>query len=422
MPFLITYVPYLYMFVQLLAAEIVFLIKTQRRNMFWLKMPLSALAAAVSSYFLVYARDLGFWIYLIPFALSAAVVGLSWDVNPLHALVFAVIAYSLQNCSFDIAVVVLGLFGMPDMQIVEIASLVVLALLLVACWFLFIRKGRITDVLGIHNLKLVIVGVVVLAAVVVLHAQFNYRTAETIGRVFLILCNALSLFLIFGISGRESLAREKAEIERMLRREETLHRISKENIDLINMKCHDLKHTLRAGRAALTESEMQEIEAAIAMYDSFVKTGNADLDIVIAEKSMRCRGNGITISCIADGAALAFMTPGDIYALFGNALDNAIEYLEHADPDKRVIDLSVRAKDDMVGICVENYCGAAGPIEDGLPVTSKRDKSYHGFGMKSMRYIAEKYGGRLVASCDDGKFVLSVIFPSRYTASRVKSA
>lgn len=292
-----------------------------------------------------------------------------------------------------------------------------LAGLLVASWFLFVRKGRITDVLGIKNIKLAAVCVAVLTAVIVLHSYFNVRTAELIGRVFLILSIVLSLFLLFGISGRESLAREKEEIEQMLRREETLHRISKENIDLINVKCHDLKHRLRAGRGALTDEEIKEIEGAVALYDGFVKTGNPDLDIVIAEKSLRCRKSGITISCIADGSALGFMLPGDIYALFGNALDNAIEYLENVDKDKRIIDLTVRRRDDIVGITVENYCAQPSVFSDGLPVTSKKDRNYHGFGMKSMRYIAEKYGGSLIVSQENEKFVLAIVLSMRSVKS-----
>ena len=302
-----------------------------------------------------------------------------------------------------------SLSGNTGIVVVEWLELAFLAVLLVACLFLFVRRGMITDVLGTKNIQLVVVCVVALFAVTVLHTYFNSDTAETIGRVFLILCNMLSLFLLFGISGRESLAREKEEMARMLRREETLHRLSRESIELINMKCHDLKHTLLTGRGALPEDAAREIESAIARYDAFVKTVNPDLDIVIAEKSLRCSKSGITLSCMADGAALSFVSPVDIYALFGNALDNAIEALEHSDPDKRDIVLTVRACDGMVSVCVENYCAVAPDMSEGLPLTSKGDKNSHGFGMKSMRYIAEKYGGRLVADVRDSKFVLSLI-------------
>ena len=413
---LIKYIPYLFMFLQLLAGETVFLIRTPRRSLFALRYSVSAVLTSVGAYFLVFMPNIGFWIYMIPFAMGCALAYVCWDINPFHAIVFAVIAYSLQNCAFDMAYLLASLSGNTDIVVVEWLELAFLAVLLVACLFLFVRRGMITDVLGTKNIQLVVVCVVALSAVTVLHTYFNSDTAETIGRVFLILCNMLSLFLLFGISGRESLAREKEEMARMLRREETLHRLSRESIELINMKCHDLKHTLLTGRGALPEDAAKEIESAIARYDAFVKTGNPDLDIVIAEKSLRCSKSGITLSCMADGAALSFVSPVDIYALFGNALDNAIEALEHSDPDKRDIVLTVRACDGMVSVCVENYCAVAPDMSEGLPLTSKGDKNSHGFGMKSMRYIAEKYGGRLVADVRDSKFVLAVIFPSRSAA------
>ena len=50
---------------------------------------------------------------------------------------------------------------------------------------------------------------------------------------------------------------------------------------------------------------------------------------------------------------------------------------------------------------------------DGLPVTTKADRDYHGYGMRSMRYITEKYGGTLTAQYRDGLFVLNLLFPER---------
>ena len=161
---------------------------------------------------------------------------------------------------------------------------------------------------------------------------------------------------------------------------------------------------------------LDEIEQAVMIYDCVFKTGNDALDILLTEKSLYCGKYGIRLLCMADGEKLSFMASSDIYSLFGNALDNAIEALEHSDPDKRDIVLTVRACDGMVSVCVENYCAVAPDMSEGLPLTSKGDKNSHGFGMKSMRYIAEKYGGRLVADVRDSKFVLAVIFPSRSAA------
>jgi hypothetical protein len=65
----------------------------------------------------------------------------------------------------------------------------------------------------------------------------------------------------------------------------------------------------------------------------------------------------------------------------------------------------------VTSISVENYydLGAQPTFEDGLPQTTKADKANHGFGMRSMRAIAERYGGTLVARAEDGTFSLDIM-------------
>ncbi len=410
----IEYLPYLYLFIQLLAGEIVFLIKTERRPYYVLRLILSVIVCGTASYFLGYIKGWGYWIWVVVLSMNIALVWLCYKVNIVHACVFAVIAYSLQNCAYDVTRVIFYLCDIDSIFAVEWVSLVVLAALLGLCYLLFVRNHDVREVVGIHNLKLLIVCSVVFFLVIFLHGMFNFKTAEIIGRVFLVICIMLALFLLFGVSTQAKLKREKEEIEAMLKREEALHRISKDNIDIINMKCHDLKHGLALARSGNCDpAELKEIEDALSLYDGFAKTGNDDLDIVIAEKSLRCAENGISVNCMADGEKLGFMSPGDVYSLFGNALDNAIEYLEKTDDrEKRIIDVTVRERGNFVGVCVENFCNDKLTFTGGLPETSKEDKNMHGFGMKSMRYIVEKYGGTLYTEQKDEKFVLNIMFPA----------
>ena len=104
---------------------------------------------------------------------------------------------------------------------------------------------------------------------------------------------------------------------------------SAENVDLINRKCHDLKHQIAALRRISDRREREEsiqaLEQSVMIYDSVVKTGNDILDTVLTEKSLLCESRGITLTCVADGDCLDFMDGVDIYTIFGNALDNAIE-------------------------------------------------------------------------------------------------
>ena len=48
--------------------------------------------------------------------------------------------------------------------------------------------------------------------------------------------------------------------------------------------------------------------------------------------------------------------------------------------------------------------------ENNVRKTTKQNKLYHGFGVKSIQLIAEKYHGDVSISAKDGKFILDILF------------
>ena len=114
---------------------------------------------------------------------------------------------------------------------------------------------------------------------------------------------------------------------------------------------------------------------------------------------------------MADGAKLDFLKPTDLSILIGNALDNAIESVEKiSDPDKRLIHVSVNRQKGFLRIRVENCYEGDIRFVAGLPSTRK-DARYHGYGMKSIRSVVEKYNGSMIVKAEDGWFELRLLFP-----------
>ncbi len=188
----------------------------------------------------------------------------------------------------------------------------------------------------------------------------------------------------------------------------------KETMESINIKCHDLRHHILEIQSGSSSPYLDEIARSISIYDSVVKTGNETLDIILTDKHLRCEANRISFSSIADGGLLRFFDPTDLYTLFGNLLDNAIEAcLVLPDSASRFISLSVRSAAGCVQIHVENACSGPVDLSDGLPASTKEPDGSHGFGLKSIRRVAEQYGGILQLNCEDGVFSVSILFPPR---------
>lgn len=207
-------------------------------------------------------------------------------------------------------------------------------------------------------------------------------------------------------------SQNRAEIEVMdqvLAENRRQYETMKANIDLVNLRCHDLRHQLDKLQSRLTESEISALREAIDLYDSNVKTGNEVLDVVLYSTMLKCMDNGISFTSMAEGECLSFMRTRHIYALFSNALDNAVEaVMRVSNPEKRVISLHVRRLSGAVEIAVMNYYEGEIKFRNDLPQTVKPDGRHHGFGTSSMQYIVNQYGGTMKISAKDSVYLLEI--------------
>lgn len=191
---------------------------------------------------------------------------------------------------------------------------------------------------------------------------------------------------------------------------------SKESIEMIGQMYHDLKHQITALRLETNEEIrnhwLDAMQEEIDAYEVQNKTGNAVLDVVLTSKKMQCKKNNISLTCVVDGKLLEKMEARDICNIFGNALDNAIEYVKKvSDVEKRLIHVVVSEKQGFLLICFENYFEGNLFYEEGLPKTTKKDKYFHGYGLKSIHMIAKKYDGYVSIETDNNWFELAIILP-----------
>lgn len=267
--------------------------------------------------------------------------------------------------------------------------------------------------------------VIVITAFLISNISFVYTNTPFSGRlaqeIFYIrtLVDFSALVILYALREQYHQMHMKYElkaINSILHRQYEQYKQYKESIQLINRKYHDLKHQISIIREEKNEEKkaeyLSEIESGIEIYEAQSKTGNSVLDTVLTGKILLCREHDINITCVADGTLLDFMEAMDICSIFGNALDNAIESIKKlSDSEKRLIRVAVYAQNDLLMLRFENYYESELKYENGSLITTKKDREYHGYGIKSLRHIAKKYHGTMTINTENNWFTLRILIP-----------
>lgn len=391
----------------------------------------AALSLLVQSVFLVTTRGLPiyFWIPCMLMAVLLMYVFMYLVVDDTRTLIgyFCARAFLLAEFAASLEWQLASFVGrMIPSMILQAVIFVAVYLVVFVCAYLMERSIK----RGIFQLEInfqEFIASVVIAAAIFAFSNLSFILSNTpfsawaTADVFYVrtLVDVAGIMILYVYQSRicELLAeKELSNIHSMLKAQYDKYRNYQDTFDVINMKYHDLKHQIAGLRADMSSEERQKwidsMEQELESYKPELQTGNTVLDTLIAGKMMTCRNNKIKVTCVADGNILEFMHVADICTIFGNALDNAIESVSLIeDPEKRLIHISVAPKKNFVLIQFNNYCENSIKLKNGYPVTTKADKSNHGFGIKSIRYTAEKYHGTVTFDIKKNWFELKILIP-----------
>lgn len=435
--------------VQLIIVEALFTFRLHRRKFFWIRY-LSAVGVCIACSALLPCDPIGpislSLIFFLLFALTFVGNFLCFDVPALNLIFCLAAAYAVQHfayCASNCMLLLTGLnsnvYGVYTEEVLQhylpvgeffgnVFTFVIYYLSYYLFYLFFGRRIR-NDDLHLKNISLFAVSCVAIVLSIVVNAVVVYNTSK--GDLIVVLnaynaaCCLFIVYVLFSMLQKTHMEGELTFVYDMLRRAREQYEASKKSMELINIKCHDLKQQIYTiGRANfINETAIAEMSEAIAAYDSVVDTGYDPLDIILTEKSLSCRGDGISLDCMADGMLIRFLNEAEIYSLFGNAIDNAASAVRLLqDEDKRSIGIRVAQVKGFITVCIYNYFeGKVFCSADGLPVTTKNDKENHGYGLKSIRYIVEKHGGRLSVKAENNVFCLNIIFPVNQKTKSVQA-
>lgn len=386
--------------------QVVFLeITGDLEGIFW--MLCMAAAVAVMYFFLFVscesnAKDVGY-LCVRAFVVAEFAASLEWQIDCFFYFIFG-----LRNIVFRV-----------------ICLLLIYGLVYILTWIIFKKYSKTGEQLQVTNKELIsyiIIGLAVFLTsnlgFVPVKTPFSGRYTSDIFNVrTLIDLGGVAILYAYHVQRMELKVRHELElVQGILHNQYVQYKQSREAMELISYKYHDLKHHIIALRAEENTQKRNEyldkMEQETKNYEAQNKTGNHVLDTLLTTKNLYCMKHEILLTSVVDGTLFEFMDVMDICSIFGNALDNAIECeLQIKEKDKRLIHVSAFSKNNFLIIRVENYCENGLNFETGFPATTKKNPQFHGYGLKSIRYTVKKYAGEVDVSVQDNWFNLKILIP-----------
>lgn len=434
---------YKFLFVfELLVVEALYTFRMKKRKYFVLRSVAAVAVCFFAAYlFPVIEQAYSGWytsvMFIVLFLITFGAIIFVFKISFKNAVFCAIAAYSAQHLAYELFKLIMmpfdiliskQMYGGIPLDFSQINSSTILIALtylevylaVYASAYFFIGKKLRSESIRIKNTSLLILAGVILLVDVILNAFIVYiddynKSYDIAVGVYNTLCCLLVFYIQRSIINVGDIKSELETVSHLLRQAQKQFQIKKDEINLINIKCHDMKHQIgiHARGGGLDGATVAEIEKIISIYDATIKTGNEVLDIILTEKSLICQSKNIKLTCMADCADLDFMSDGELYAMFGNIFDNAIEAVSQvAAIENRCISINIHREGDFVSVMEENYY--ADELEfgaEGMPVTKKNDKKNHGFGLKSIQSIVEKYGGDISLAARENIFRLNILLP-----------
>lgn len=180
---------------------------------------------------------------------------------------------------------------------------------------------------------------------------------------------------------------------------------------------HDLKNQLIMFQEYLKKGELKKVDSLIHLLidekltsKNHVQTNNLQIDAVLNYKLEYAKKYNIKFELLLEVPRELFVHELDLCVILGNALDNAIEACKKISEPERIINVTLKYKNDTLYIAIQNKMLEASFIKNGSQIlTSKEDKKKHGIGLKSIEKVINKYNGSLqINTLSNNQFQLEV--------------
>ena len=192
------------------------------------------------------------------------------------------------------------------------------------------------------------------------------------------------------------------------------YKVAKENNENASMIKHDLKNQIQIAYAMRNKNDnfvniLEDIDAELDKVNTNIYSKNEILNTVLLLKKIEAKKFDINMVYKIDKSiSLDSMKDSDVCKLFSNLLDNSIEASKKTD-DKKVLLKLCKRNDYIVLICENTYKEELRKNILGF-LTTKENKKEHGYGIKIIKSISDKYGGEMNIQAKNGSFKIIMVF------------
>ena len=199
------------------------------------------------------------------------------------------------------------------------------------------------------------------------------------------------------------MARSTQEKERLM------EEFQEEKHNLIN-KLIVLRENIMGSESDVAVRYLDEIVKKCSTSDEISDNGNRTVDALINSKYAVAKEQGIEFRTKIHIPEKLPIDPCDMGIILGNSLDNAIEAVGGCEKSEKIISISMGLKKESLVLLVEN------PFEHplhkdnaGKYISTKAEADRHGYGLGSIKRVAEKYDGEVLIESNNSVFTLTVL-------------
>lgn len=254
--------------------------------------------------------------------------------------------------------------------------------------------GLIISILGISFVTFSVIHLTAISS-----NSTNGSLLLMVAELGLILINLVCWYITVNLSRSN---RHKEELLLLNKQNEYSHQYAetiKEQYEQTRRLRHDMKQYCTVLDGLIADKKYKEARVLISEnYKSIshtevvVDVGSDFVNSILNAKLTLTKSLGIDVICSAE-KDLSGIDSADLCNLIGNLLDNAIEAAQNCELEKRSIELNITSSISRLNIIVRNSIQSSVLNVNPSLKSTKQNSEEHGFGIKTIKYIAEKYSG-----------------------------